>query len=183
MTLDCAVWAPLLGCSRALSGSIENLTLMAFVSETQLEVALLEQFAGLCYPWVSDDRIGLEGEQPKRDVDDEAALKARLTAGVTRIIPALSPKTHTTAIRRLTQSEPPILPEENCRLHKSLTRDVDVEYFTERDALAAGAVVRTIKADVEQSISVVQLRNALLPKMIFGEARIADAERIIEARS
>lgn len=156
---------------------------MAFISEAQLDAALLKPLAGICYPCVSEDLIGLEGDQPERDVYNEAALKARLTAGVTRLNPALPSEAQTDAMRRPTQSELPSLLEETCRLHRLLTECEDAEYFAEVGTLTAGAVVRTIKADEGQSISFAQLSNALIPKMISGELRIAAAERLIEARA
>mgnify|MGYP003631444083 CR=1 FL=1 len=52
--------------------------MMAFLSEAQVETALLEQLAGLGY--ASDELIGPDGRQPERDAYDEVVLKVRLTA-------------------------------------------------------------------------------------------------------
>ena len=57
---------------------------MAFLSEAQLESALLTQLAGLGYACASDEIIGPDGRQPERDAYDEVVLKARLAAVVAR---------------------------------------------------------------------------------------------------
>jgi len=48
---------------------------MAFLSEAQLETALLEQLAGLGFACVSDEVIGSDGKHPERE-----AYKVRLSA-------------------------------------------------------------------------------------------------------
>ena len=78
---------------------------MAFLSEAQLETALLEQLAGLGFACASDEVIGPDGRQPEREAYDEVVLKARLTAAVARLNPTLPPEAQADAIRRLTQSE------------------------------------------------------------------------------
>ncbi len=113
---------------------------MAFLSEAQLETALLEQMATLGYACASDEFIGPDGKQPERESYDEVVLKARLAAAVARLNPALPPEAQADAIRRLTQSELPNLLEENRRLHKLMTEGVDVEYYAEDGTLTAGKV-------------------------------------------
>lgn len=54
--------------------------MMAFLSEAQLETALLTQLATLGYACASDEIIGPDGKQPEREAYDEVVLKARLTA-------------------------------------------------------------------------------------------------------
>ncbi|MDR2015539.1 MAG: hypothetical protein LBP99_07990, partial [Azoarcus sp.] len=78
---------------------------MAFLSETQLEDALLEQFASLGYACTSDDIIGPDGKQPERDAYDEVVLKERLTQAIARLNPVLPPDAQAEVVRRLTQSE------------------------------------------------------------------------------
>lgn len=118
--------------------------MMAFLSEAQLETALLEQMGTLGYACASDELIGPDGKQPEREAYDEVVLKARLTAAVARLNPALPPEAQADAIRRLTQSELPNLLEENRRLHRLLTEGADVEYYAEDDeqhgTLTAGKV-------------------------------------------
>ncbi len=113
---------------------------MAFLSEAQLEAALLEQLAGLGYACTSDDIIGPDGRQPEREAYDEVVLIERLTQAVARLNPALPAEAQADAIRRLTQSELPNLLEENRRLHRLLTEGVDVEYYAGDGTLAAGKV-------------------------------------------
>ena len=113
---------------------------MAFLSEAQLETALLTQLAGLGFACASDEVIGPDGKQPERDAYDEVVLKARLIAAVAQLNPALPPEAQADAIRRLTQSELPNLLEENRRIHRLLTEGADVEYYAEDGTLTAGKV-------------------------------------------
>ncbi len=113
---------------------------MAFLSEAQLEDALLEQLVGLGYACVCDDLIGPDGKQPERDAYDEVVLKARLSAAVARLNPTLPMDAQADAIRRLTQSELPNLLEENRRLHTLLIEGAAVEYYGNDGVLTAGAV-------------------------------------------
>ncbi|QXP83784.1 type I restriction endonuclease subunit R [Methylococcus sp. Mc7] len=120
---------------------------MAFLSEAQLETALLKQLAGLGFTCDSDEVIGPDGKQPEREAYDEVVLKARLAAAVARLNPALPPEARADAIRRLTQSELPNLLEENRRIHRLLTEGAAVEYYGE-DGVLTGGTVRLI--DFEQ---------------------------------
>ncbi|MCD9096436.1 type I restriction endonuclease subunit R [Luteimonas fraxinea] len=111
---------------------------MAFLSEAQLECALLAQLTSLGYAHASDEVIGPDGKQPERDAYDEVVLKARLAAAVARLNPAMPPEAQADAIRRLTQSELPHLLEENRRIHHLLTEGADVEYYADDGTLTAG---------------------------------------------
>jgi type I restriction enzyme R subunit len=113
---------------------------MAFLSEAQLEAALLAQLTVLGYACASDDLIGPDGKQPERDAYDEVVLKTRLAAAVARLNPALPPEPQADAVRRLIQSELPSLLEENRRLHRVLTEGADVEYYADDGTLTAGKV-------------------------------------------
>ncbi|WP_180683739.1 type I restriction endonuclease subunit R [Tepidicella baoligensis] len=113
---------------------------MAFLSEAQLETALLEQLASLGYACASDELIGPDGKQPEREAYDEVVLKARLTAAVARLNPALPPEAQADAIRRLTQSELPHLLEENRRIHRLLTEGADVEYMLHEGGAGDGTL-------------------------------------------
>ncbi|WP_006787325.1 type I restriction endonuclease subunit R [Thiorhodospira sibirica] len=113
---------------------------MAFLSEAQLETALLNQLAGLGYARASDELIGPDGKQPEREAYDEVVLKDRLAAAVARLNPALPPEAQADTIRRLTQSELPSLLEENRRIHRLLTEGADVEYYAADGTLTAGKV-------------------------------------------
>ena len=113
---------------------------MPFLSETQLEDALLEQFASLGYACTSDELIGPDGKQPERDAYDEVVLKERLTQAIARLNPVLPPEAQADVVRRLAQSELPNLLEENRRIHRLLTEGADVEYLDEDGTLVAGKV-------------------------------------------
>lgn len=111
---------------------------MPFLSEAQLESALLAQLSGLGYACASDELIGPDGKQPEREAYDEVVLKARLVAAVARLNPTLPPAAQADAVRRLTQSELPKLLEENRRIHRLLVEGADVEYYAEDGTLTAG---------------------------------------------
>ena len=113
---------------------------MAFISEAQLETALLEQLAGLGYTCTSDETIGPDGRHPEREAYDTVVLKGRLVAAVERLNPGLPAAAQADAVRRLTQSELPNLLEENRRIHRVLTDGADVEYYAEDGVLTAGKV-------------------------------------------
>ena len=113
---------------------------MAFLSEAQLESALLAQLATLGYATASDELIGPDGKSPERAAYDEVVLAARLAAAVAQINPTLPHEARADAIRRLTQSELPNLLEENRRLHRLLTEGADVEYYADDGVLTAGKV-------------------------------------------
>ncbi|HXG29085.1 MAG TPA: type I restriction endonuclease subunit R [Nevskiales bacterium] len=113
---------------------------MAFLSEADVESALLEQLASLGYAVERDEAIGPDGPRPERERYGDAVLLARLTQAVARLNPALPEAVRQEAIRKLTQSELPSLLEENRRLHRLLTEGVDVEYHAEDGTLTAGKV-------------------------------------------
>lgn len=58
---------------------------MAFLSEAQLEAALLQQLSALGYAVASDELIGPDGKQPEREAYDEVVLSARLRAAVAHL--------------------------------------------------------------------------------------------------
>ncbi|TJY60795.1 type I restriction endonuclease subunit R [Sinimarinibacterium sp. CAU 1509] len=111
---------------------------MAFLSEAQLEAALLEQLAGLRYACVSDELIGPDSAQPERTAHDEVVLGNRLAQAVAGLNPHLPAEAQADAIRRLTQAELPNLLEENRRLHRLLIEGADVEYYADDGVLTAG---------------------------------------------
>ncbi|MGN6382949.1 MAG: type I restriction endonuclease subunit R [Dyella sp.] len=113
---------------------------MAFLSEAQLEAALLGQLAALGYTCVSDELIGPDGKQSEREAYDEVVLKKRLADAVARLNPTLPPEAQADAVRRVTQSELPNLLDENRRVHELLTEGVGVEYYAEDGTIAAGQV-------------------------------------------
>lgn len=112
---------------------------MAFLSEADIESALLSQLRGLgCWDTTSDETIGPDGSAPERDSHDTVVLHRRLEGAVLRLNPHLPPEARADALRRLTQSESPALLEENRRIHRLLTEGVQVEYVGADGAPAAG---------------------------------------------
>jgi type I restriction enzyme, R subunit len=113
---------------------------MSFLSEAELESALLRQLATLGYECISDDIIGPDSKQPERESHDEVILKKRFENAVNLLNPGLPTEARHDAIRKVTQSELPSLLEENRRLHKLITEGVDVEYYAADGTLTAGKV-------------------------------------------
>lgn len=113
---------------------------MAFLSEAEVEQALLEQLRGLGYTVVSDDVIGPDGIAPERIGHDVVVLRQRLADAVAKLNLHLPAEARADAVRKLTQNELPNLLEENRRIHTLLTEGVDVEYYADDGVLTAGKV-------------------------------------------
>ncbi|MDR2173470.1 MAG: hypothetical protein LBE32_04620 [Burkholderiales bacterium] len=113
---------------------------MPFLSEADIEQALLEQLGGLGYATASDEVIGPDGSAPERESHDVVLLRKRLEAAVLRLNPDLPPEARADACAKLAQSVFPALLEENHRIHTLLTEGVDVEYYGEDGVLTAGKV-------------------------------------------
>ena len=113
---------------------------MAFLSEADVEKALLEQLRMLGYRIEREEDIGPDGHRPERDSHDEVVLGKRFEAAVARLNPDLPLEARQDAIRKVMQSELPALLEENRRIHKRLTEGVDVEYYAEDGTMTAGKV-------------------------------------------
>jgi type I restriction enzyme R subunit len=113
---------------------------MAFLSEAEVESALLDQLRALDYHIEREEDIGPDGRRPERESHDEVVLKKRLEDAVARLNPGLPLEARQDAVRKVTQSELPSLLEENRRLHKLLTEGVDVEYYADDGTLTAGKV-------------------------------------------
>jgi type I restriction enzyme R subunit len=113
---------------------------MAFLSEADIEDALLAQLRGLSFETASDEVIGPDGSAPERTSHDAVVLRQRLEDSVLRLNPHLPPEARADAVRKITQSELPNLLEENRRIHKLLVEGVDVEYYAEDGVLTAGKV-------------------------------------------
>src|SRR5690606_32588828 len=113
---------------------------MAFLSEAEIEGALLNQLRGLGYQIEGEENLGPDGHRPERDSHDEVVLRKRFEDAVARLNPGVPPEARHDAIRKVTQSELPALLEENRRLHKLLTEGVDAEYYADDGTLTAGKV-------------------------------------------
>ncbi|KXU90178.1 DEAD/DEAH box helicase [Paraburkholderia monticola] len=113
---------------------------MAFLPESGVELALLDQLRGLGYSVEKEEDIGPDGHRPERESYDEVILRKRFENAVALLNPGLPVEARHDAIRKLTQSELPSLLEENRRIHKLMTEGVDVEYYADDGTLAAGKV-------------------------------------------
>ena len=113
---------------------------MVFLSEAELESALLGQLRTLGYHIEREEDIGPDGTRPERESYQDVVLKRRLEGAVAHLNPGVPPGARQEAIRRVMQSELPSLLEENRRLHKLLTEGVDVEHETDDGLLTAGKV-------------------------------------------
>ena len=113
---------------------------MAFLSEAEIESALLDQLRALGYRIEREEDIGPDGHRPERESHDEVVLRKRFEDAVARLNPGVPPEARQDAIRKVTQSELPALLEENRRLHRLMTEGVDVEYYAQDGTLTAGKV-------------------------------------------
>ena len=87
---------------------------MAFLSEAEVEGALLEQMRALGYQIEREgEAIGPDGLRPERESHDEVVLKTRFEDAVARLNPGLPLAARQDAVRRVMQSELPSLLEEN----------------------------------------------------------------------
>jgi len=113
---------------------------MAFLSESAVEQALLNQLLDLNYSIEREEDIGPDGPRPERESHDEVVLKKRFVDAVAHLNPGLPLEARQVAIRKLMQFELPSLLEENRRIHKLMTEGVDVEYYAADGTLTAGKV-------------------------------------------
>lgn len=113
---------------------------MAFLSEHEIEQAMLDQLQTLNYSIEHDDIIGPDGTRPERESHDVVILKKRLGDAVARLNKDIPPEAQQDAIRQIMQTEFPSLLEENRRLHKLLVEGIDVEYYDDDGTLTAGKV-------------------------------------------
>lgn len=86
---------------------------MAFLSEAEVEQALLAQFQALGYCIEREEDIGPEGKRPERESYSDVVLKNRLEA-------------RADAVRRVLQSELLALLEENRRFSKLISGELCV---------------------------------------------------------
>lgn len=113
---------------------------MAFLSESAVEQALLDQLRSLDYNIEREEDIGPDGHHPERESHYEVVLQKRFEDAVSRLNPVLPLEARKDAIRKVMQSEFPSLLEENRRIHKLMTEGVDVEYYADDGTLTAGKV-------------------------------------------
>ena len=104
---------------------------MVFLSEADVEQALLAHFQALGYCIEGEEEIGPDGRCPERESHGEVVLQKRFEEAVARLNPALPQEARADAVRRVLQSELPSLLEENRRLHKLMIEGVDVRRYRE----------------------------------------------------
>jgi type I restriction enzyme R subunit len=114
---------------------------MAFLSESDVEQALLEQLQTLGYAIEYEENIGPDGHRSERESHDEVMLRQRFEDAVARLNPTIPPEAQQEAIRKVTQTGFPSMLEENRRIHKLMTVGVDVEYYADDGILTSGKVI------------------------------------------
>jgi type I site-specific restriction-modification system R (restriction) subunit len=119
---------------------------VAFLSEADVEVLLLQYLGALGYAIASDAEIGPDGATPERDAYAEVLLLKRLTAAIEKLNPTIPAEARSDALRKVRATEKPSLVEENRRLHKLMVEGVDVE-FRRDDGSIQGDKVRLIDFD------------------------------------
>lgn len=113
---------------------------MAFISEGEIELAMIDQLASLGYKVKSEEEIGPDGTIPERQSHDEVILVKRLESIVDKLNPNIPKAAREEAIRKVTQITFPNLLEENRRIHKLVVEGVDVEFETNDGSIGAGKV-------------------------------------------
>jgi type I restriction enzyme, R subunit len=113
---------------------------MAFISEAEIELAMIDQLASLGFQVKSEEEIGPDGTDPERQSHGEVILVKRLESIVDKLNPNIPKPAREEAVRKVTQITFPNLLEENRRLHKLLVEGVDVEFETNDGFIGAGKV-------------------------------------------
>jgi len=119
---------------------------MAFISEADVEVMLLEQLEGLGYTRLTDNVAGPDGSSPEREAYSDVILVGRLEAAVDRLNPHIPSEARHDALKKIIATETPSLIEENRRLHRALVEGIDVEFYAE-DGTIRGDKVHLIDFD------------------------------------
>ena len=119
---------------------------MAFLSEAELEVSLLQDFERLGYERSTDGDIGPDGTSPERESYGEVILQGRLVSAIEKLNPDIPSEARQDAFKSLLATVTPSLVEENRRLHRFLVEGVGVEYF-ESDGTIRGDTVSLVDFD------------------------------------
>ena len=119
---------------------------MAGFTESHVEDAALEWLSGLGYVALHGADITPDGPTPERISYDQVLLTPRLRKALKRINPHLPTETLEDVLRKVQQTETPLLIEENRRLHRYLIEGVPVEISRE-DGSIGGDVARLIDFD------------------------------------
>lgn len=119
---------------------------MAFLSEADLELLVLDQLNALGYGISSDTEIGPDGKIPERDAYADVLLTKRFSTAISKLNVAIPEEARHDALRKILATERPSLTEENRRLHRLMVEGVDVEFYGE-DGTIRGDKVRLIDFD------------------------------------
>ena len=115
-------------------------------SESHVEDAALQWLSGLGYAVLHGPHISPDGPSPERISYDQVLLTPRLHEALKRLNPHLPAETLEEVLRKVRQTETPLLIEENRRLHRYLIEGVPVEVARE-DGSIGGDVARLIDFD------------------------------------
>ena len=115
-------------------------------SESHVEDAALSWLAGLGYAVLHGPDISPDGPTPERISYDQVFLTVRLREALECLNPHLPAETLEEVLRKVQQTETPLLIEENRRLHRYLIEGVPVEVARE-DGSIGGDVARLIDFD------------------------------------
>jgi type I restriction enzyme R subunit len=118
----------------------------AFLSEADLEQAVLAVLGELGYAHLPGSAIAPGGSSPERTSYAEVILIGRLRAALMRVNPALPASAIDAAVAQITGSEGGTLIEENRRFHTFVTDGVAVEY-TDAEGQVARGLVRLFDLD------------------------------------
>ena len=116
---------------------------MAFISEADVEDALLDQLEALGYTRLPDSIAGPDGSAPERTSYSDVVLMDRLKRAVDRLNPDIPSEARQDALKKVIADETPSLIEENRRIHRALVEGIDVEFYVE-DGTIRGDKVRLI---------------------------------------
>jgi type I restriction enzyme R subunit len=116
------------------------------IAESHVEEAALAWLAELGYGIANGLVTGPDGSKPERAAYSDVLLYERLRESIARLNPTLTHEAREEALRKLLQTETPVLVEENRRLHRHLIEGVPLE-VSRADGSIAGEYVRIIDLD------------------------------------
>ena len=102
---------------------------MTYLSEADIENALLEHLESLGYTHATDAQIGPDGSAPEREAYSDVLLLGRLTAAIDQLNPLIPAEARHDALMQVVASASLSLIEENRRLHKLIVDGVAVEFL------------------------------------------------------
>jgi len=105
---------------------------MSAVTESDLELAVLEWFADLGYEVLESDHLDPEGVHQERTTIEEVILKGRLEAALHRLNADAPIEAVHEALRRVLRRDAPTLVQNNVTFHRMLSDGVQVEVATDQ---------------------------------------------------